>query len=95
MNTPSDEEIDAFLDSPADFAWVIAGTRERYRMLVREVFAKWGKPRSTEREPLTDEEIADFVGEQYHNMTYSELKWFRLGEAAHGITQKGGSNADT
>ena len=43
-NTPSDEEIDAFLDSPTDFAWVIAGTRERYRMLVREVLAKWGTP---------------------------------------------------
>jgi hypothetical protein len=45
MNTPSDEEIDAFLDSPADFAWVIAGTRERYRMLVRAALAKWAAPR--------------------------------------------------
>lgn len=38
------------------------------------------------RESLTDEEIADFVGDEYHHMTESELRWFRLGEAAHGIT---------
>ena len=34
---------------------------------------------------LTDEQIADFVGDEYHSMTDSELRWFRLGEAAHGI----------
>ena len=39
---PSDVEIDAFLDSPAGITWVIASSRERYRLLVRAVLAKWG-----------------------------------------------------
>ena len=43
-NTPSDAEIDAFLDSPADITWVLAANRERYHLLVRAVLAKWGKP---------------------------------------------------
>ena len=43
-NTPSDAEIDAFLDSPADITWVLAANRERYHLLVRAVLAKWGTP---------------------------------------------------
>ena len=31
---------------------------------------------------LTDEEIADYLGDEYHAMTTSELKFFRLGEVA-------------
>ena len=31
---------------------------------------------------LTDEELADYLGDEYHNMTTSELRFFRLGEAA-------------
>jgi len=31
---------------------------------------------------LTDEQIADYLGDEYHNMTESELRFFRLGEAA-------------
>jgi hypothetical protein len=31
---------------------------------------------------LTDEELADYLGNEYHNMTTSELRFFRLGEAA-------------
>ena len=93
-NTPSDEEIDAFLDSPTDFAWVIAGTRERYRMLVREVLAKWGKPRSTEREPLTDEQLAEMMRDTWGCASIAPrhaLEFARAVERAHGITQKGGS----
>jgi len=40
-----------------------------------------------QRKPLTDEEIADFLGYRYHEMTESELEFFRLGEAAHGIKE--------
>jgi DNA-directed RNA polymerase subunit RPC12/RpoP len=36
---------------------------------------------------LTDEQIADFLGDRYRAMTESELEFFRLGEAAHGITK--------
>jgi len=31
---------------------------------------------------LTDEEIADYLGDEYHAMTESDLRFFRLGEAA-------------
>jgi hypothetical protein len=36
---------------------------------------------------LTEEQIADFLGDRYRAMTESELEFFRLGEAAHGITK--------
>ena len=41
---PSDVEIDDFLDSPACITWVIASNRDRYRLLVRAVLAKWATP---------------------------------------------------
>ena len=50
-NTPSDAEIDAFLDSPVGIEWVIADKRERYRLLVRATLAKWGTPQPVVREP--------------------------------------------
>ena len=31
---------------------------------------------------LTDEQIADYLGDEYHDMSESELRFFRLGEAA-------------
>jgi hypothetical protein len=31
---------------------------------------------------LTDEQTADYLGDEYHDMTESELRFFRLGEAA-------------
>jgi len=31
---------------------------------------------------LTDEQIADYLGDEYHAMTESELRFFRLGETA-------------
>jgi hypothetical protein len=40
-----------------------------------------------QRKPLTDEEMADFLGDRYHSMTENELEFFRLGEAAHGIKE--------
>ena len=44
-------EIDAFLDSPAGITWVIASKRERYRLLVRAVLAKWAAPQQEAQEP--------------------------------------------
>jgi hypothetical protein len=32
---------------------------------------------------LTDEQIADYLGNEYHNMTESELRFFKLGEQAY------------
>ena len=48
---PSDAEIDAFLDSPGGIEWVIADKRERYRLLVRAVLAKWAAPQQEAQEP--------------------------------------------
>ena len=31
---------------------------------------------------LTDEQIADYLGDEYHDITESELRFFRLGEVA-------------
>jgi hypothetical protein len=31
---------------------------------------------------LTDEQIADYLGDEYHTMTESDLRFFRLGVAA-------------
>jgi len=31
---------------------------------------------------LTDEQIADYLGDEYHDMTESDLRFFRLGESA-------------
>lgn len=35
-----------------------------------------------QRQPLTDEQIVDYLGDEYHDMSESELRFFRLGEAA-------------
>lgn len=63
-------------------AWKVAVCNE-----LRRLHALTQGTPATGGEPLTDEEIADFVGGEYHHMTESELRWFRLGEAAHGITR--------
>jgi hypothetical protein len=31
---------------------------------------------------LTDEQIADYLGDEYHDMSESDLRFFRLGEAS-------------
>jgi len=47
-----------------------------------EQFFKAGKSAQREWVGLTDEDLADYLGDEYHNMTTSELRFFRLGEAA-------------
>jgi hypothetical protein len=49
-------------------------------MIARAVIA--AKPPKREWVGLTDEQIADYLGDEYHAMTTSELRFFRLGEAA-------------
>ena len=36
---------------------------------------------------LTDEKMADYLGDRYHSMTENELEFFRLGEALYGIKE--------
>ena len=42
-------------------------------------------PPPPQRKPLTVQEIAEFVGT--HEYGSEQLKWFRFGEAAHGIKE--------
>lgn len=55
---PSDADIDAFLDSPGGIEWVIADKRERYRLLVRAVLAKWAAPQQEAQEPVAYVEVS-------------------------------------
>ncbi len=56
------------------------------REVEAEVNARWEALLAAQvRKPLTPSEIANFVGT--HEFGPTELKWFRHGEAAHGITQ--------
>lgn len=98
-NTPSDEDIVALAISEGIKLRTGAGVVK----LARAVLAKWGTPQPA-REPLTQEqvsEIADAAHREYDRLVSSGQcapRWSAvfayLLERAHGITQKGGSDAD-
>ena len=45
-------------------------------------------PAQSEWVGLTDEKMADYLGDRYHSMTENELEFFRLGEALYGIKEQ-------
>lgn len=72
-----------------------------------EARSAWNRrtPQPVVREPLTDEQIDGLIAAKHfregYKLTASDkvcINWYRLGlrdgERAHGITQKGGSNAE-
>ena len=64
----------------------------------RAVLAKWGTPQPVVREPLTDAQIAEMMRDTWGCASIAPrhaLEFARAVERAHGIAQKGGSNADT
>ena len=88
-NTPSNAEAwDLWLESitgghhPASLA-----------KFARAVLAKWGTPKPVVREPLTDAQIKELIEDGVFLGNCKEI--VRAIERAHGITQKGVSNADT
>ncbi len=93
-NTPSNAEAwDLWLESitgghhPASLA-----------KFARAVLAKWGTPQPVVREPLTDEQLAEMMRDIWGCASIAPrhaLEFARAVERAHGIAQKGGSNADT
>ena len=99
-NTPSDEEIlvlaqqhlKAFAQFRLGEVW-FEGEVE----FARAVLEKWGTPQPVAREPLSDAQIAEMMRDTWGCASIAPrhaLEFARAVERAHGITQKGGSNAE-
>ena len=92
-NTPSDADIVALAISEGIKLRTGAGVVR----LARAVLAKWGSPQPVVREPLTDEQLAEMMRDTWGCASIAPrhaLEFARTVERAHGITQKGGSNAE-
>lgn len=89
-NTPSDAEIEKLaaehLKAFAQFTGAGDVWVEGEVAFARAVLAKWGTPQPVVREPLTREQALKIVEANPDAMCA-----IRMTEAAHGITQKGGS----
>ena len=101
-NTPSDAEILALaqqhLKAFAQFTGAGEVWFEGEVEFARAVLAKWGTPQPVVREPLTDAQIAEMMRDTWGCASIAPrhaLEFARAIERAHGITQKGGGNADT
>ena len=101
-NTPSDADIEklaaehlkAFSQFPMGGQVWFEGEVE----FARAVLARWGTPQPVVREPLTDAQIAEMMRDTWGCASIAPrhaLEFARAVERAHGIAQKGGSNADT
>ena len=99
-NTPSDAEIEAlaqqhlkaFVQFSLGEVW-FEGEVE----FARAVLAKWGTPQPVAREPLSDAQIAEMMRDTWGCASIAPrhaLEFARTVERAHGIAQKGGSNAE-
>ena len=100
-NTPSKAEIEklaaehlkAFSQFPMGGQVWFEGEVE----FARDVLARWGTPQPVAREPLTDAQIAEMMRDTWGCASIAPrhaLEFARAVERAHGITQKGGSNAE-
>ena len=99
-NTPSKAEIEAlaqqhlkaFVQFNLGEVW-FEGEVE----FARAVLARWGSPPPVGREPLTDEQLAEMMRDTWGCASIAPrhaLEFARTVERAHGITQRGGSNAE-
>ena len=59
--------------------------RDAVAMMIENAALREAKAASTSPQPLTISEISKFVGTFEYGP--EQLKWFRLGEAAHGIKE--------
>ena len=98
-NTPSDEELTAcYREANGEMHGKAQPlTTQRIFRAMRAAIVKWGTPQPVAREPLTPEQISAMSRK---HPAEDLCGWsYRMGiadaEAHHGITQKGGSNADT
>ena len=101
-NTPSDAEIEKLaaehLKAFAQFTGAGDVWVEGEVAFARAVLAKWGSPQPVVREPLSANQVsglAESAGYWHGDMSRADfINGIRYAEAAHGLTQKGGSNAD-
>ena len=98
-NTPSKAEIEALLKrhgatsyrNRADTQHPAYGfTEDGLNGLIDEVLAKWGTPQPVVREPLTQGQIESLLWTYGYDP--DDDRMVAILQAAHGITQKGGSN---
>lgn len=97
-NTPSDAEIEKLaaehLKAFAQFTGAGDVWVEGEVAFARAVLAKWGSPQPVARVPLSDAQIAEMMRDTWGCASIAPrhaLEFARTIEAAHGITQKGGS----
>ena len=100
-STPSDKEILALAQQHLKaFAQFRLGEVwfEGEVEFARDVLARWGTPQPVAREPLSANqvsELANSVGYWHGDTSRADfINGIRYAEAAHGITQEGGSNAE-
>ena len=98
---PSDAEIEKLatehLKAFAQFTGAGDVWVEGEVAFARDVLARWGTPQPVAREPLTDAQIAEMMRDTWGCASIAPrhaLEFARAVERAHGITQKGGSNAE-
>lgn len=92
MTEPTDAELDAVLCKhwPA-FSMQAVLVRMWLRDAMRAALAKWGTPQPAPA-PLSDAQIKELIEDGVFLGNCKEI--VRAIEQAHGITQKGGSNAE-
>ena len=100
-NTPSKAEIEKLaaehLKAFAQFTGAGDVWVEGEVAFARAVLARWGTPQPVVREPLTDAQIAEMMRGTWGCASIAPrhaLEFARAVERAHGIAQKGGSNAE-
>ena len=99
MTEPTDAELGKLAEE-CGIGWGagLGGMSDFLSAFARAVLAKWGTPQPVVREPLTDAQIAEMMRDTWGCASIAPrhaLEFARAVERAHGITQKGGGNADT
>jgi hypothetical protein len=81
---PAQEPVAWMYQSNNEFGWrdEIQFVQPPNHPVFRNVVALYTAPPQRPWVGLTDEQIADYLGDEYHDMTESELRFFRLGEVA-------------
>ena len=99
MTEPTDAELGKLAEE-CGIGWAagLGGMSDFLGAFARAVLAKWGSPQPVAREPLTNAQIAEMMLDTWGCASIAPrhaLEFARTVERAHGIAQKGGSNADT
>lgn len=96
-NTPSDEELTAcYREANGEMHGKAQPlTTQRIFRAMRAAIVKWGTPQPVVREPLTVQEVEQLLAQWNYELHGDRARYLvRMTEAAHGITQKGSSNAE-